>query len=177
LFPQINGYRFFLIHSEDKDMAAISAAMENGWSDEGMDVTSTQETLAKLLAVQNTYISAFQSIGALGLLLGTVGLAVVQVRSVLERRRELALMQAIGFSRMRVAQQLLCESIVFLVGGLLIGIVAAAIAIVPYMLSGNGQLNVVEPIVLLSIVLVVGLAASTFAVATALRQPIVPNLQ
>lgn len=176
LFPEINGYQFFLIHA-DNDLPAVSAALENGWSDQGLDASSTQEALAKLLAVQNTYISAFQSIGALGLLLGTVGLAVVQVRSVLERRRELALMQALGFSRARVSQQLLCEASVLLLGGLVIGIVAAAIAIVPYMLSSNPQLNLLEPFLLLSIVLVVGLAASMLAVVTALRQPIVPNLQ
>ena len=42
-------------------------------------------------AVQNTYLSTFQSLGGLGLLLGTFGLATVQLRSVLERRGELAL--------------------------------------------------------------------------------------
>jgi ABC-type antimicrobial peptide transport system permease subunit len=130
-----------------------------------------------LLAVQNTYISAFQAIGALGLLLGTVGLAVVQVRSVLERRRELALLQAIGFSHFRIAQLLLIETLVLLVGGLCVGVAAALIAIVPYMLSGNSQANIVEPLVLLAIVLAVGLAASTIAIRTAMRQPILKNLQ
>ena len=56
-----------------------------------------REQLAQFLAVQNTYLSTFQSLGALGLLLGTIGLAVVQLRSVLERRGELALMRAGGF--------------------------------------------------------------------------------
>lgn len=176
LFPEISGYQFFLIHS-DQDSQAVSAAIEDGWSDEGLDVSSTHVALAKLLAVQNTYISAFQAIGALGLLLGTVGLAVVQVRSVLERRRELALLQAIGFSRFRIARLLLTEALALLVGGLCVGITAALIAIVPYMLSGNSQANFWEPLILLAIVLAVGLAASTVAVVTALRQPILRNLQ
>jgi acetyl-CoA carboxylase carboxyltransferase component len=41
------------------------------------------------LAVQNSYISAFQSLGALGLVLGTFGIAAVQLRSIFERRKEL----------------------------------------------------------------------------------------
>lgn len=177
LFPELNGYRFFLVHAKGQDMQAVSRALENGWSDEGLDATSTEVALARLLAVQNTYISAFQAIGALGLLLGTVGLAVVQVRSVLERRRELALLQAIGFSRWRIAGLLLAEALVLLVGGMCVGVIAALIAIIPYMLSGNSQANVFEPLMLLAIVLAVGLVASTVSVVTALRQPILRNLQ
>ncbi|MCC6507499.1 MAG: FtsX-like permease family protein [Pirellulaceae bacterium] len=176
LFPEISGYQFFLVHDEEKSAQTISAAMENGWSDQGMDVTSAEETLTKLLAVQNTYISAFQAIGALGLLLGTVGLAVVQVRSVLERRRELALMQAVGFSRPRLARLLLTEASLLLVGGIAIGIIAATIAILPYMLTGNSNVSIVEPLIMLAIILAVGGLASLIAVVTALRQPILSNL-
>lgn len=176
-FPDQNGFRFFLIHSPDNNIQAVSAAIENGWSDEGLDVSSTEETLAKLLAVQNTYISAFQSIGALGLLLGTIGLAVVQVRSVLERRRELALMQAVGFSRTRIAQLLLYESLMLLGGGLIVGVSAALIAIIPYVLGNDTQANLVEPFVMLAIVLSVGLVASALAIRTALHQPVLKNLQ
>ena len=52
-------------------------------------------------------LSTFQSLGALGLLLGTVGLAVVQLRSVLERRGELALMRAGGFRPRRLVEMVL----------------------------------------------------------------------
>ena len=34
--------------------------------------------------MQNTYLSTFQSLGGLGLLLGTIGLAALQLRNVLE---------------------------------------------------------------------------------------------
>ena len=176
LFPDISGYGYFLIHDEDRPTSQVMAALENGWSDQGLDVTSSAETLSKLLAVQNTYISAFQAIGALGLLLGTIGLAVVQVRSVLERRRELALMQAIGFSRSRISNMLLSEASLLLFGGLSIGVVAALIAVVPYALSGNSQTGLVEPLIMLGIVLVVGWLASLIAVITALRQPVLKNL-
>jgi ABC-type antimicrobial peptide transport system permease subunit len=177
LFPEQSGFRFFLIHSEDHSLSEVTHALENGWSDQGLDATSTALTLAKMLAVQNTYISAFQAIGALGLLLGTIGLAIVQVRSVLERRRELALLQAIGFSRPRIAQLLLGEALILLCGGLIIGVLSAFVAIVPYMLSSNPQLNALEPLLLLGIVLAVGLLASTLAIVIALRQPLLSNLR
>lgn len=176
LFPNVNGYRYFLIHDEDHSANEIAAAIENGWSDEGLDVTSSAETLTKLLAVQNTYISAFQAIGALGLLLGTIGLAVVQVRSVLERRRELALMQAVGFSRWRLSSLLLSEASLLLFSGLTIGVLAAIVAVVPYALTGNSQTGFAEPLAMLGIVLLVGWLASLLAVIAALRQPVLKNL-
>ena len=39
--------------------------------------------------MENTYLSTFQTLGGLGLVLGTFGLAAVLLRNVLERRREL----------------------------------------------------------------------------------------
>ena len=83
------------------------------------------EQLAQFLAVQNTYLSTFQSLGGLGLLLGTVGLAVVQLRSVLERRGELALMRAEGFQPSRLVKMVVFENAVLLVGGLAVGAIAA----------------------------------------------------
>ncbi len=44
--------------------------------------------------VQNTYLSAFQLLGTLGLLLGTIGLGISQLRGAMERRSELAAMRA-----------------------------------------------------------------------------------
>ncbi len=55
-----------------------------------MQIESTRSRLMNLMAVQNTYLSTFQSLGGLGLILGTFGLAVVQLRSAMERRGELA---------------------------------------------------------------------------------------
>ena len=69
----------------------VSAAIENGAADLGADATPTAERLAEFHAVENTYLSTFQTLGGLGLLVGTVGLAAVVLRNVLERRRELAL--------------------------------------------------------------------------------------
>ena len=51
---------------------------------------STGARLAAFQEVQNTYLSIFQLLGGLGLLLGTVGLGMVVLRNALERRSELA---------------------------------------------------------------------------------------
>ena len=176
-FPKINGYRYYLINSFGQNQQEIIKTLESGWSDQGMDVVSSKEVLSRLLAVQNTYISAFQSLGALGLLLGTIGLAIVQVRSVLERKRELALMRAVGFSGMQISRLLLLETTILLAGGIWVGVLSALIAIVPYVLETGPQTTVVQPLVMLGVVFLIGMLASLYAIRTALVQNVLAGLR
>ncbi len=110
---------------------AAEKTLESGLSDTGFDTQRTGDRLAGFLAVQNTYISTFQSLGLLGVLLGTFGLATVQLRNVLERRGELALMRATGFRKARLAWLVLAENSFLLVCGLAVGGFAALVAIAP----------------------------------------------
>ncbi|HET8646036.1 MAG TPA: FtsX-like permease family protein, partial [Vicinamibacteria bacterium] len=96
-FPEQDGYRFFLVEAPPGQEAAVTEALESRLSDFGLDVTPAAARLRAYHQVENTYISTFQTLGALGLLLGTVGLAAVLLRNAFERRRELALLQAVGF--------------------------------------------------------------------------------
>ena len=178
LFPELSGYRFFMIKSAaNTSEANTTATLEKGWSDAGLDVTSSQQTLQQLLGVQNTYISAFQSLGALGLLLGTFGLIAVQLRSVWERRRELALMQAVGFSKRRIAHLLTLETLLLLGGGLLIGSLAAAIALVPYVIENGTRLSLLGPLVMLAGILLVGFIAALVSVRAAMQKSVLSGLR
>jgi ABC-type antimicrobial peptide transport system permease subunit len=159
------------------DADQVAALLESTLADDGFDAVDAREQLAQFLAVQNTYLSTFQSLGALGLLLGTIGLAVVQLRSVLERRGELALMRAAGFRRGRLVHMVLWENCLILIGGLAVGCVAAAVALVPQWLPREASVPWRELAMLLGIIAVVGLAAGWLATRSALRAPIVPALR
>ena len=89
--------------------------------------------------VENTYLNTFQTLGGLGLLLGTFGLAVVMIRSVLERRGELALLQAVGFNRSSISWLVLAENGFLLLFGIAIGTVTALLAVLPHLLSGMAR--------------------------------------
>ena len=52
-------------------------------------------------------------------------------RNVLERRRELALLRAVGYDRRHVRLMILAETIFLLLAGLVAGVVCALIAVIP----------------------------------------------
>jgi ABC-type antimicrobial peptide transport system permease subunit len=192
LFPDVNGQRVFLIgprglsHLGMVSKTGLSAfppvqevrtALELTLGDYGFDAEPTSKRLEAFMAVQNTYLSTFQSLGTLGLLLGTVGLAVVQLRSVLERRGELALMRAVGFRRRRLAGMVMLENAALLIGGLATGTVAALIAILPQLIRGSAGAPWLSLAATLAMVVIVGLIAGTLAVRTTLRAPLIPALR
>ena len=81
----------------------------------------------------------FQALGGLGLLLGSLGLGIVVLRNVLERRSELALLQAVGFRRGELERLVLSEHWLLIALGLTIGAVAALLAVLPALLSPGTQ--------------------------------------
>jgi hypothetical protein len=176
-FPQISGRRFFLIESAPQQTEAVAAAWNRTLGDFGLSTETTGDRLAGFLAVQNTYLSTFQSLGGLGLLLGTFGLAAVQLRNVLERRRELALLRAVGFRRATLGWLVLLENALLLFAGLGCGVIAAAVAVLPHLLSGSAAVPVQSLGVTLLTILVVGLLASLFAVRATLRAPLIAALR
>ncbi len=177
LFPDISGASYFLIHTNDSSSPdEVTQIFESGWGNEGMDISSSRELLVKLLGVQNTYISAFQTLGALGLLLGTFGLVAVQLRSIVERRKELALMQAVGFSTQRIANMLTLETGMLLGLGMLIGLLSAAVALAPFIVETGSKISWIGPLLMLLAVLGIGFLAALLAVQRAARQRILEGL-
>jgi putative ABC transport system permease protein len=177
LFPDQEGYRFFLIDGAPEKSSEISAALEDKLSDFGFDAIGTEEKLAGFHQVENTYLSTFQSLGGLGLLLGTLGLATVLLRNVLERRREMALMRAVGYRSSHLSLMVIAENALLLGCGLLTGVLCALLAIIPALVARGGRLSAVSLGLLLLAVLLTGLAASLVAVRAAVRSPLLPALR
>jgi len=176
-YPEASGYRYFLIEATPERAAEVGKTLEAGLSDFGFDAESSVDLLAGFLAVQNTYLSTFQTLGGLGLLLGTFGLAVVQLRNAIERRGELALLRAVGLSRSLLGRLVFWENVALLVGGLGCGVIAAAVAVVPHALSGSAGVPWAWLGGTLGVVLAVGLASGAIVVARVLRMPILASLR
>jgi ABC-type antimicrobial peptide transport system permease subunit len=177
LFPTVNGYRYFLVDTEQQPVAEVQKTLEESLGDFGFDAETSHGKLAAFFAVQNTYLSTFQSLGGLGLLLGTFGLATVQLRSVLERRGELALMRASGFRRGRLVRMVMWENMVLLIGGLAMGAIAAGVALAPQWGPQAAGVPWRTLAGLLGAIGEAGLLAGWLATRSALRAAIVPALR
>ncbi len=176
-FPRISGSQFFLFACDEADRTTVASALESRLGDIGMDVSDSADVLSGMLAVQNTYLRTFQSLGALGLLLGTIGLAVAQLRGVLERRKELAVMRAIGFSRKRLARVVLTETATLLLLGIGCGAICAIIAVLPYAWLSGTRLPVLQPVLVVIGIIAFGLLAGLVAVRQVLRIPLIDALR
>ena len=179
-FPSQSGYAYFLIQTPSvsaESTERIGHTLESALDDYGLDVTSTTEKLASYRAVENTYLSTFQTLGGLGLLLGTLGLGIVLLRNVIERSGELATLRAFGFRRVTLSLMLLSENGFLLLIGLLIGTVSALIAVAPHLTTPGAQVPWVSLMMTLVSVFLVGTVASAIAVYFALRRPLLPALK
>jgi len=118
---------------------AVAGELSSRLRDFGLALTPATQRLAEFNAVENTYLSIFQLLGGLGLILASVGLGLVVLRNVLERRGELAMLQAVGFDKAALKRMVFYEHGGLMVGGLACGIIAALVAVSPALKSPGAQ--------------------------------------
>jgi ABC-type antimicrobial peptide transport system permease subunit len=133
--------------------------------------------LAGFNAVQNTYLGTFRVLGGLGLLLGSIGLGVVVLRHVLERRSELALLLAVGYRPAALQWLVLCEHLTLLAIGLTVGVGAALIAVLPSILMPGSSIPYAGLALTLGGVWLNGALWAWLATRFALRGPLLPALR
>lgn len=173
LFPAVEGTRVFLLEGP----AESARGIEDALGDYAMTVEQTERRLADFQQVDNTYISTFQALGALGLLLGTIGLAAVLLRNALERRRELALLRAAGYGAREVGRLLLFENLALLGAGLTAGAVCAVVAIGPALVERESLAPAAPIAGIVSLIFAGGAGATWLAVRAALHAPLMESLR
>jgi putative ABC transport system permease protein len=186
LFPKHEGYRVWMIETPSSAPGAtggkpaaddVTTHLEDRLSDYGVDVIDTHQRWAAYHQVENTYLATFQALGSLGLLLGTVGLGAVLARNVLERRREIGLLRAVGYSPGDIRAMVLSEGMILVTSGLALGAGCAIVAIAPALRDRAQSLPLVSLGGLLVAVLVTGAIASLFAIRLTSATPVVEAIK
>jgi putative ABC transport system permease protein len=139
-FPSDEGYRVFLIDAPQTKATALAEHLTIRLADYAMELTDSSARLAQFMAMENTYLSIFGMLGALGLFLGSIGLGLVVLRNVLERRGELAMLRAVGFNRGTIKKMLFEEHAGLAICGLFFGSVSAMLSVVPALKSRPAQM-------------------------------------
>jgi putative ABC transport system permease protein len=182
-YPDAAGYKFFLVDAaegkrqeaggrsgdEESAIEKLRTHLTRQLEQRGLALENAADRLAAFSEVQNTYIGIFTVLGGLGVLLGTAGLGVLALRNVLERRGEFGLMQALGFLPAVLRRMVLAEHVALLVGGLVLGLLSAAIAVWPNVRQSGGALPFGFLFWLNAGILVFGIAVCWLAAALALR--------
>ncbi len=138
-FPTKCGSNLFLIDVPKGKEQQAGEELDTVFRDNGWEMTLSAQRLAEFNSITNTYLSIFIALGALGLILGTVGLAVVLARTILERKSEIALLQSLGFTSRQVSSMLVREYLVLLFYGIVIGFLSAVIAVLPNFVSRGSE--------------------------------------
>ena len=176
-FPDAAGYKFLLIDSPSDKTPELSSHLTRQLEARGLALESTRARLAEFNSVQNTYIGIFTVLGGFGVLLGTAGLGVLLARHVMERQGELGLMQALGFKQGALRAMILGEHLMLLFGGLVLGVMSAAVAVWPALKQGDGDLPVGFLAYLLAGILLFGIAICAIAAHAAISGKLIDAIR
>ena len=170
LFPSAGGFGTVLVDTPAAEMDKVRRLLQDDLAEMAALVEPAAVRLAAFAQVANTYLATFQTLGSLGLLLGTVGLAVVLIRGLIERRGEMALLGAIGFTPRRRLWLVLIENALLLLIGLAIGAGCALLGALPTILSGQHPVNVGGLLATLAAIGAFGLASLVLAALAVARR-------
>lgn len=190
-FPDAGGYRYFLLDGKREGAEGTEGAGESMvetlkpvaesftrmFGDIGMEMRPAAARLDEFNAVQNTYLSIFSTLGGLGLLLGTLGLAIVVSRNVSERRGQLGVMLAVGFSRRDLVKMVIAEHWFLHLTGVIVGLVAAGIAVIPKLSGAAASLPWGLLITINALVLAGGLVFCALAARAVLRGNLIDSIR
>lgn len=170
LWPSQEGFRTFVIDTSKGLQTETADKLRKAFDREGLEVATTVERLEMFHAVEGTYLSMFLVLGGVGLLLGATATGVVVLRNIVERRREIALLRAVGFTPRDVVSLLASEYGMLLMLGSVIGAIASAIAMLPALTSAHGGASLLLRLGVFVLVFVSALICAAVALAFGLKR-------
>ncbi|MHC4782659.1 MAG: FtsX-like permease family protein [Planctomycetota bacterium] len=168
-FPSVDGSQQFFIDSDWQHQDQQGKLLMKKYRDVGMEVVSSEQILAQYHEVENTYLAIFLVLGGLGLVLGSAGLALVVVLNVIDRKGELAMMQAVGFRKPSLKKMLFIEHGLLLLAGLFCGAVPALWAVFPSIITRGGAFPYVQIGFIIFAILISGIVWICVAVSGVLK--------
>ena len=176
-FPTQSARTMLLVDAPAEQRGPVATALQAALGDHGVTVEPAWQRLARFQRVENTYLAIFLALGFLGLVVGSLGVGTLVARHVAERRRELAVLLASGFSPRRVRWVVLGEHGLLLLLGLLVGAASALVAVWPSASASTAEVPVGTVLGLMGVVFAVGLTATWTTTRVVLRGPLAPALR
>jgi len=130
------GALLLLAAARGQDVGALARDLQRATLSEGADVITTRALIADDIAGSYGLVAFIILLMRIGLLVGVSSLGAVALRAVIERRRSIGMLRAIGYQPARVLTGLLVETVAVATAGLAVGVAVA------YALEGKFNLAI-----------------------------------
>lgn len=125
-FKALGPNRILVSYAEGLDPAEQSVLLEKDFVDAGLTTISVKALAEQITSSVNSIFTLFRAFLAMGLVIGIAGLGIITIRAIYERRLEIGMMRAIGFTKRMVIVNFALESafisMLGIVAGSLLGI-------------------------------------------------------
>jgi putative ABC transport system permease protein len=105
------------------DPTFVANIMKKDFARLGMVTIVIPVIISNFIQIGQSFLGVFEAFLALGLVVGIAGLGIISIRSVVERRKEIGVLRAIGFRKNMILSAFLLENSYVALLGILIGIV------------------------------------------------------
>jgi ABC-type antimicrobial peptide transport system permease subunit len=174
-FPSVSGSNVFLIDAPDSTLTAED--LQTGMRNYGPEISRTTDRLLSFYTVENTYLNIFLMLGALGLLIGTLGLGILIFRITFEQIPEYALLLSLGFSRSIIQRMVMREKLFLMIVSVFIGLIPGVLSGLPTLISSlYASLWIWIPAISVLVILS-GAVFSFIAIRMAFKQNLVKALR
>ena len=149
----------------NQSLQTIAASLQGRYVANGVEANSMRALTDEAFAMTRQMFQLFEGYLALGLVVGIAGLAVVMVRAVRERRRQIGTLRAIGFGPRTVGRSFAIEAGFIAAEGTLLGVGLALLTLYNIVTNTDamGELVFSVPYLELGVLLLFTLAASLLA--------------
>ena len=140
LWPENRGTTLFLVKTKEGEREQVAQVLSQALNEYGVRVMTTGQRMAQFGELVNTYLSIFLTLGGIGMLIGIFSFIIVVRKNLLQRKNDLQLYQALGYSRERLESQLYRENIIVPLFAIGVGALAAVISVIDRL--SNASLSV-----------------------------------
>jgi putative ABC transport system permease protein len=159
------GNRHYLTLVPGTDPELFAARLQSQFIGNGTEAESIKALMDEAFTMTNQIFQLFEGYLAMGLLVGIAGIAVVMVRAVRERRRQIGTLRALGFPGGSVGRSFAIEAAYVAIQGTVIGALLALLTLYTIIARSDamGELQFAVPFLQLSVLLVGTVVASLLA--------------
>ena len=176
-FPSMGGSKLMLMDVPMNKSESVSMLLNNSFQDYGIEITATTERLSQFNSVTNTYLSVFMILGGLGIIIGTFGIGIILYRNMLDRKQEMAMLMALGFTKQKIFSLIFKENLLLISIGIVIGIISSLIGIVPSLISISFKMPNLFVIIIVILIFTNALIWIYIPIKNALKSNIITSLR